>query len=59
MAYANILMNDLVARLVKHYSYTNWFVIAAFLHLAVIPLLMWGVLRRKAEMPSQTLDFAL
>jgi len=44
-----ILMNDLVAKLVKHYSYTSWFVIAAFLHLAVIPLLLWGVRRRKAE----------
>ena len=42
-----IVMNDLVAKLVKYYSYTNWFVIAACLHLAVIPLIMWGVLRRK------------
>jgi MFS transporter, ACS family, hexuronate transporter len=42
-----IAMNDLVAGLVKHYSYTNWFVIASGLHLAVFPLVMWGVLRRK------------
>lgn len=41
-----IAMNDLVAKLLKHYSYTHWFWIAACLHLAVIPLLMWGVLRR-------------
>lgn len=40
-------MNDLVAKLLKHYSYTSWFWIAAGLHLAVIPLLMWGVLRRR------------
>jgi ACS family hexuronate transporter-like MFS transporter len=46
-----IAMNSLVAELVTHYSYTNWFVIGAFLHLAVIPLLMWGVLRRKAVSP--------
>lgn len=44
-----IAMNSLVARLVTHYSYTNWFVIGAFLHLSVIPLLMWGILRRKAK----------
>ena len=44
-----IVMNDLVAKLVKSYSYTNWFWIAAGLHLAVIPLLMWGVLRRKNQ----------
>ena len=44
-----IHMNDLMAKLVRHYSYTNWFVIAAFLHLAVIPLLMRGVLRRRVE----------
>ena len=42
-----IIMNDLVAKLVKHYSYTNWYVIAAFLHLAVIPLMMFVLLKRK------------
>jgi ACS family hexuronate transporter-like MFS transporter len=42
-------MNDLVAKLVKYYSYTNWFVIAACLHLAVIPLAMWGIMRRKSR----------
>lgn len=45
-----IIMNDLVAKMVKDYSYTNWFIIAAGLHLAVIPLVMWGVgrtLKRK------------
>jgi ACS family hexuronate transporter-like MFS transporter len=42
-----IAMNDLVAKLLKSYSYTNWFWIAAFLHLSVIPLLMWGVLRKR------------
>jgi ACS family hexuronate transporter-like MFS transporter len=42
-----ILMNDAVAKLVKHYSYGHWYTLAAFLHLAVIPLLLWGVLRRK------------
>ncbi len=42
-----IAMNSLVAELVQNYSYTVWFVIAACLHLAVIPLLMWGIFRRK------------
>ena len=42
-----ILMNDLIAKLLKSYSYTPWFIIAACLHLLVIPLLFWGVLRRK------------
>jgi MFS transporter, ACS family, hexuronate transporter len=42
-----IAMNDVVAKLLTHYSYTNWFWIAAGLHLLVIPLLMWGVLRRR------------
>lgn len=42
-----IAMNDLVARLVKDYSYSIWYVIAAFPHLLVIPLLFWGVLRHK------------
>jgi len=42
-----ILMNDLIAWLLKNHSYTNWYVIAGFLHLLVIPLLIWGVLRRK------------
>lgn len=44
-----IMMNDGVAKLLKNYSYTNWFWIAACLHLAVIPLLMWGILRRKKK----------
>ena len=38
-----ILMNDAVAKLVMHSSYTQWFVIAAFLHILAIPLLFWGV----------------
>ena len=44
-----IAMNDLVAKLVTHYSYTNWFWIAAGLHILVIPLLMWGVLRQNNQ----------
>lgn len=51
-----IIMNDLVAKLLKPDAvtklvqpdaYTSWYLIAACLHLAVIPLIMWGVLRRK------------
>ncbi len=44
-----IMMNDLVAKLVTSDSYTNWFVIAAFPHLLVIPFLMWGILRRSPD----------
>ncbi|MBI5385406.1 MAG: MFS transporter [Verrucomicrobia bacterium] len=47
-----IVMNDLVAKLVKHHSYTNWFWIAACLHLTVFPLVTWGVLRRKPQAPN-------
>jgi ACS family hexuronate transporter-like MFS transporter len=47
-------MNDLVAKLVEHYSYTNWFVIAACLHLAVIPLVMWGIMSRKSKAGLQS-----
>jgi len=41
-----ILMNDLVAKLLIHSSYATWFWIAAFLHLAVVPLIFWGVLKK-------------
>jgi len=51
-----IAMNDFVAKLlqpdpvtdtVPPNAYTNWYIVAAGLHLAVIPLLAWGILRRK------------
>ena len=45
-----IVMNEAVAKLVKHHSYTNWFWIAACLHLIAIPLLFWGV-GRNAKVP--------
>lgn len=44
-----IIMNDLVAKLVKAGGYTQWYIIAAGLHLLVIPLIAWGVLRRKGK----------
>lgn len=53
-----ILMNSLVARLlrpdavthgVSPDAYSGWYALASGLHLAVIPLLLWVVLRRKKE----------
>jgi MFS transporter, ACS family, hexuronate transporter len=41
-----ILMNDLVAKLLIYSSYAAWFWIAAFLHLTVVPLILWGVLKK-------------
>lgn len=46
---AKLLKPDAITKLVQPDAYTNWYLIAACLHLAVIPLIMWGVLRRKAS----------
>lgn len=45
---AKLLKPDAITKLVQPDAYTNWYLLAAGLHLAVIPLIMWGVLRRKA-----------
>jgi ACS family hexuronate transporter-like MFS transporter len=42
-----IIMNDLVAKLVKTSGYTQWYFIAAGLHLVAIVVLMLGLFRRK------------
>lgn len=42
-----IIMNDLVAKLVKNYSYTHWFIIAACLHLVA-----WVALSRLFKIPA-------
>jgi ACS family hexuronate transporter-like MFS transporter len=42
-----IIMNDLVAKLVKTGGYNQWYIIAAGLHLIAIVVLMAGILRRK------------
>lgn len=49
---AKLLRPDPVSKLVQPDAYTNWYLIAAVLHLAVIPLIMWGVLRRKPAAAS-------
>lgn len=46
---AKLLKPDPITKLVQPDAYTNWYLIAAVLHLAVIPLIMWGVLRRKPD----------
>jgi len=45
---AHLLRPDPITKLVEPGAYTNWYLIAACLHLAVIPLIMWGVLRKKS-----------
>jgi ACS family hexuronate transporter-like MFS transporter len=42
-----IIMNDMVAKLVKGGGYTQWYLIAAGLHLVAITVLMAGLFRRK------------
>lgn len=44
---ATFLKPDPITKIVSPNAYNSWYVIAAFLHLAVVPLLMWGILRRK------------
>ena len=44
---ARLLKPDAVTKLVAPDAYNQWYLIAAFFHLAVIPLILWGVLRRK------------
>lgn len=44
---AKLLQPDPVTKLVQPDAYNSWYLLAGFLHLAVIPLIMWGVLRRK------------
>ena len=44
---ATLLMPNPVTKLVPPGAYNQWYLIAAFLHLAVIPVIAWGVWRRK------------
>lgn len=44
---AKLLKPDPVTKLVQPDAYNQWYIVAAFLHLAVLPLLAWGVLRHK------------
>lgn len=46
---AKLLRPDAVTKLVHPDAYTNWYILAACLHLAVIPMLMWVVLGRKKK----------
>ena len=48
-----ILMNDLVAKLLIYSSYAAWFWIAAFLHLTVVPLILWGVLKKSRRVENR------
>jgi hypothetical protein len=43
---AKLLKPDIVTKLVQPDAYTQWYLLAAGLHIAVIPLLFWFVLRR-------------
>ncbi len=45
---AALLKPDPLTKLVQPGAYTSWYLIAACLHIAVIPLIAWGVLRRKS-----------
>jgi ACS family hexuronate transporter-like MFS transporter len=44
---AKLLKPDAVTKLVHPDAYDRWYLVAAFFHLAVIPLIMWGVLRHQ------------
>lgn len=44
---AKLLKPDAVTELVQPDAYDRWYLVAAFFHLAVIPLIMWGVLRHQ------------
>ncbi|MCX7006829.1 MAG: MFS transporter [Kiritimatiellaeota bacterium] len=44
-----LLMPDPVTKLVAPGAYTQWFLIAACLHLLVLPVIAWGVWRHKAS----------
>lgn len=46
---AEMLQPDKVTKLVAPSAYNNWFLLAACLHLIVIPVLYFGVLRRRAK----------
>ena len=43
---AKLLKPDIVTKLVQPDAYTQWYLLAAGLHIAVIPLLFWFVLKR-------------
>jgi hypothetical protein len=43
---------DPVTSLAPPGAYINWYLLAACLHLAAVPLLVWGVLRRMPISPS-------
>ena len=44
---AKLLKPDAVTKLVQPDAYTSWYILAAVLHIAVIPVLMWVVLGRR------------
>ncbi len=44
---AKLLRPDALTKLVQPDAYTSWYSLAACLHIAVIPMLMWFVLRRR------------
>ena len=44
---AKLLKPDAVTKLVLPDAYTSWYILAAGLHIAVIPVLMWVVLHRR------------
>jgi hypothetical protein len=44
---ARLLEPDALTKLVSPTAYNKWYILAAGLHLAVIPVLIWGVTRRR------------
>ena len=44
---ARLLKPDAVTKLVQPGAYNDWYLLAAFLHLAVLPLILWGVWRHR------------
>jgi ACS family hexuronate transporter-like MFS transporter len=46
---ARLLEPDTITKLVSPTAYNKWYILAAGLHLAVIPVLIWGVTRRRNQ----------
>jgi ACS family hexuronate transporter-like MFS transporter len=47
---ARLLEPDPITKLVQTGAYNKWYIIAAGLHLAVIPVLAWGVIRKQPQL---------
>lgn len=53
---ARLLQPDPITSLVRADAYTQWYVLAAGLHLLAVPLLLWGILKRRNALAVRVTD---